>query len=159
MVKNVVLVPIVNSKKIIIFESIIKMKEYKHIFKRWIQRMYIDSARKMDYERGQRSKYELDCISICKRLIDKPDSQLLMTPLSNKKYIHNPENSIFITIEGNTVNVINHKYSYTVVIQDKSKLEITNHFNEVLENQRLKMEEEITSNIKHSLKNILQTLV
>ena len=159
MVKNVVLVPIVNSKKIIIFESIIKMKEYKHIFKRWIQRMYIDSARKMDYERGQRSKYELDCLSICKKLIDKPDSQLLMTPLSNKKYIHNPLNSIFITIEGNTVNVINHKYSYTVVIQDKSKLEITNHFNEVLENQRLKMEEEITSNIKHSLKNILQTLV
>jgi hypothetical protein len=86
MVKNVVLVPIVNSKKIIIFESIIKMKEYKHIFKRWIQRMYIDSARKMDYERGQRSKYELDCLSICKKLIDKPDSQLLMTPLSNKKY-------------------------------------------------------------------------
>jgi hypothetical protein len=135
------------------------MKEYKHIFKRWIQRMYIDSARKMDYERGQRSKYELDCLSICKKLIDKPDTQLLMTPLSNKKYIHNPENSIFITIECNTVNVINHKYSYTVVIQYKSKIEITNHFNEVLESQRLKMEEEITSNIKHSLKNILQTLV
>ena len=46
------------------------MKEYKHIFKRWIQRMYIDSARKMDYERGHRSKYELDCLSICKKLID-----------------------------------------------------------------------------------------
>ena len=100
------------------------MKEYKHIFKRWIQRMYIDSARKMDYERGHRSKYELDCLSICKKLIDKPDTQLLMTPLSNKKYIHNPANSIFITIEGNTVNVINHKYSYTVVIQDKSKIEL-----------------------------------
>ena len=28
--------------------------------------MYIDSARKMDYERGHRSKYELDCLSICK---------------------------------------------------------------------------------------------
>ena len=120
--------------------------------------MYIDSARKMDYQRGQRTKYEMDCISICKKLIDKPETQLLMTPLSNKKYIHNPENSIFITIEGNTVNVINHKYSYTVSIQDKSKEEILNYFNEVLENQRLKMEEEITSNIKHSLKNILHTL-
>ena len=120
--------------------------------------MYIDSVRKMDYERGTRTKYELDCLAICKKLIDKPDTQLLMTPLSNKKYIHNPENSIFITIEGNTVNVINHKYSYTVVIQDKSKEEIVNHFNDVLENQRLKMEEEITSNIKHSLKNILYTL-
>ena len=135
------------------------MKNHKHIFKRWIQRMYIDFARKMDYERLQRSKYELDCLLICKKLIDKPDTQLLMTPLSNKKYIHNPVNSIFITIEGNMVNVINHKYSYTVIIQDKSKIEITNYFNEVLESQRLKMEEEITSNIKHSLKNILQTLV
>ena len=134
------------------------MKDYKHAFRRWIQSMYINSARKMDYQRGNRTKYELDCISICKKLIDKPDSQLLITPLSNKKYIYNAVNSIFITIEGNTVNVINHKYSYTISIQDKSKEEILNHFNIVLENQRLKMEEEITSNIKHSLKNILQLL-
>jgi len=134
------------------------MKDYKHAFRRWIQSMYINSARKMDYQRGNRTKYELDCISICKKLIDKPDSQLLITPLSNKKYIYNAANSIFITIEGNTVNVINHKYSYTISIQDKSKEEILNHFNIVLENQRLKMEEEITSNIKHSLKNILQLL-
>ena len=134
------------------------MKDYKHAFRRWIQSMYINSARKMDYQRGNRTKYELDCISICKKLIDKPDSQLLITPLSNKKYIYNAANSIFITIEGNTVNVINHKYSYTISIQDKSKEEILNHFNIVLENQRLKMEEEITSNIKHSLRNILQLL-
>jgi hypothetical protein len=134
------------------------MKDYKHAFRRWIQSMYINSARKMDYQRNNRTKYELDCISICKKLIDKPDSQLLITPLSNKKYIYNAANSIFITIEGNTVNVINHKYSYTISIQDKSKEEIINHFNIVLENQRLKMEEEITSNIKHSLKNILQLL-
>lgn len=134
------------------------MKDYKHLFRRWIQKMYIDSVRKMDYQRGNRSKYELDCLAICKKLIDKPDSQLLMTPLSNKKYIYNAENSIFITLEGNTVNVINHKYSYTVVVQDGTKEEILNYFNEVLENQRLKMEEEITSNIKHSLKTILHTL-
>ena len=134
------------------------MKDYKHIFRRWIQRMYIDSVKRLDYERGHKSRYELDCLSICKRLIDKHDSQLLMTPLSNKKYIYNPENSIFITIEGNTINVINHKYSYTVSVQDSTKKEIVDYFNSVLESQRLKMEEEITSNIKHSLKNILQTL-
>ena len=134
------------------------MKDYKHIFRRWIQRMYIDSVKRLDYERGHKSRYELDCLSICKRLIDKHDSQLLMTPLSNKKYIYNPENSIIITIEGNTVNVINHKYSYTVSVQDSTKKEIVDYFNSVLETQRLKMEDEITSNIKHSLKNILQTL-
>jgi hypothetical protein len=134
------------------------MKEYKHAFRRWIQQMYINSVRKMDYERGSRTKYELDCLSICKKLIDKPDSQLLMTPLSNKRYIHNPTNSIFITIEGNSINVINHKYSYTVLVQEKSKEDVIDYFNEVLEKQRLKMEEEITSNIKHSLRKILHTL-
>jgi hypothetical protein len=134
------------------------MKEYKHAFRRWIQQMYINSVRKMDYERGSRTKYELDCLSICKKLIDKPNSQLLMTPLSNKRYIHNPTNSIFITIEGNSINVINHKYSYTVLVQEKSKEEVIDYFNEVLEKQRLKMEEEITSNIKHSLRKILHTL-
>ena len=39
-----------------------------------------------------------------------------------------------------------------------TKKEIVDYFNSVLETQRLKMEDEITSNIKHSLKNILQTL-
>ena len=48
------------------------MKEYKHAFRRWIQKMYIDSVRTMDYERGTRTKYELDCLAICKKLIDKP---------------------------------------------------------------------------------------
>ena len=134
------------------------MKDFKHAFRRWIQRMYIDSVRRMDYQRGYRSKYEMDCLAICKKLIDKPETQLLLTPLSNKKYIYNPDNSIFITLEGNTVNVINHKYSYTVAVQDGTKEEIVNHFNIVLENQRLKMEEEITSNIKHSLRTILHTL-
>jgi hypothetical protein len=56
------------------------------------------------------------------------------------------------------VNVINHKYSYTVVISDKTKEQIVNLFNNVVEKQRLKMEEEITSNIKHSLKTIIKTL-
>ena len=39
-----------------------------------------------------------------------------------------------------------------------TKEEILNHFNDVLENQRLKMEEEITSNIKHSLRTLMRLL-
>jgi hypothetical protein len=45
-----------------------------------------------------------------------------------------------------------------VVISDKTKEQIVNLFNNVVEKQRLKMEEEITSNIKHSLKTIIKTL-
>lgn len=134
------------------------MKSYQHIFRRWIQSMYISVARHTDYERQFRSKYETDCFSICNKLILMEDSILLMTPLSNKKYIKNDTHGIFITIDGNMVNVINHKYSYTVVVSDKTKQQIVDLFNNVVEKQRLKMEEEITSNIKHSLKTIIKTL-
>ena len=120
--------------------------------------MYISVVRHTDYERNYKSRYETDCFSICKKLILMEDSVLLMTPLSNKKYIKNDEYGIFITIDGNVVNVINHKYSYTVVVSEKTKQQIVDLFNNVVEKQRLKMEEEITSNIKHSLKTIIQTL-
>ena len=134
------------------------MKSYRHIFRRWIQSMYISVVRHTDYERQYRSRYETDCFTICKKLILMNESILLMTPLSNKRYIKNDEHGIFITIDGNVVNVINHKYSYTVVVSEKTKQQIVDLFNNIVEKQRLKMEEEITSNIKHSLKEISQTL-
>lgn len=120
--------------------------------------MYISIARHTDYERQHRSRYESDCFSICNKLISMEDSILLMTPLSNKRYIKNDSHGIFITIDGNVINVINHKYSYTVVVSEKTKQQIVDLFNDVVEKQRLKMEEEITSNIKHSLKTIIKTL-
>jgi len=135
-----------------------KMKDYKHIFRRWVQSMYIKIAKTTDYERQYRSKYETDCLSICKKLITNEDSILLMTVLSNKKYIKNDSKGIFITIDGNSVNIINHQYSYTVVVSEKTKQSIVDLFNSVVETQRLKMEEEITSNIKHSLKTIVRNL-
>jgi hypothetical protein len=134
------------------------MKSYKHSFRRLVQSIYIHIVKKLDYERGYRSRYELDCLFICKKLINHPESVLLMTPLSNKRYIKNDEHGIFITIEGQHVNVINHKYSYTVSITEKTKTEIIDLFNHIIEKQRLMMEEEISSNIKHSLKNILHSL-
>ena len=134
------------------------MKSYRHIFRRWIQSMYISVVRHTDYERQYRVRYGRGFFSIWKRFILVDESILVMTPLSNKRYIKNDEHGIFITIDGNVVNVINHKYSYTVVVSEKTKQQIVDLFNNVVEKQRLKMEEEITSNIKHSLKTIIQTL-
>jgi hypothetical protein len=95
---------------------------------------------------------------ICKKMIRRPDSVLLLTPLTNKRYIKNDPLSIFITIDGGIVNVINHKYSYIVPMSDRTMKEVTDMFNSTVENQRKKMEEEITSNIKHSLRDISDSL-
>jgi len=91
-------------------------------------------------------------------MIRRSDSVLLLTPLTNKRYIKNDTLSIFITINGGLVNVINHKYSYVVPMSDRSITEINDIFNSTVENQRKKMEDEITSNIKHSLRDISNSL-
>lgn len=134
------------------------MKKVKHKIKRLIQSQVLKVIKSMDYAREKRSSYELDCIKICKKMITRPDSTLLLTPITHKRYIKNDTLSIFIKIDGGIVNVINHKYSYTVPMSDRSMEEITNLFNNTVESHRKVMEDEITSNIKHSLQDISKSL-
>ena len=106
----------------------------------------------------EKSEYERDCIAICKKLISKEDTILLLTPISNKRYIRNEELQIFVILEGHNVKVINHVYSYTVFLEHKPWENIVVAFDNEVEKRREKFEKEIMSNIKHSLQNILQNI-
>jgi hypothetical protein len=100
---------------------------------------------------------ELYSIDICKKLIQYSSSKLTIAPLSNKRYIKNDDNDMFIVIQDRTISLINHVYSYNVYIEsDKLYVDILNHFDNELENRRIELENEIRSNIKHSLKSILE---
>ena len=100
---------------------------------------------------------ELYCIDICKKLIKYSSSKLTIAPLSNKRYIKNDNNDMFIVIQDRTISLINHVYSYNVYIEnDKLYNDVLNHFDNELENRRIELENEIRSNIKHSLKSILE---
>lgn len=134
------------------------MKNFLHKQKRKIQKHYITFIRKYQFQNTQKSVYEADCISICKKLINKEDSVLMTTPISNKKYIRNEESDIFVILDSNNVQVINHIYSYNVLLSDKSWDFLTSYFNNEVERRRLLFEKEITSNIQHSLQNILTKL-
>ena len=97
------------------------------------------------------------CIDICKKLIQYSSSKLTIAPLSNKRYIKNDSNDMFIVIQDRTISLINHVYSYNVYIEnDKLYNEILTHFDSELEKRRIELEDEIRSNIKHSLKSILE---
>lgn len=144
-------------------ESIITMN-YKHVwqtnlhhFRRGLQKMYIQIHRKLVVPDvlNSRSAHEIECLSICKRLIKMEDSILLMTPLTEKRYIKNEELGIYVIMEKHHVQVINHIYSYSVSLGDKSWVKLIDYYNDEIEARRLQFEKEITSNIKHSLKNIL----
>ena len=95
---------------------------------------------------------------ICKKLISKEETILLLTPITNKRYIRNETQDIFVILENYSVKVINHVYSYTIFLEDKSWNSIVALFDNEVEERRLVFEKEITANIRHSLQTILKTI-
>jgi hypothetical protein len=133
------------------------MNSHLHKIKRLIQKWYISIVR-LSTPPIEKSEYERDCIAICKKLISKEDTVLLLTPISNKRYIRNEDLQIFVILEGHNVKVINHVYSYTVFLEQKPWENIVVAFDNEVEKRREEFEKEIMSNIKHSLQNILQNI-
>jgi hypothetical protein len=100
-------------------------------------------------------EHEAEALQICKKLIKSEDSILLMAPISGKRFVKNEKRGIYIIIEGHNVKVINHIYSYNVYLGEKSWNKLISFYDDEIEQRRMRFEAEITSNIKHSLKNIL----
>jgi hypothetical protein len=132
--------------------------EYKHTFKRFLQRIAIDISRKMDYRSIDKSSHGKECFTICQKLISNPESELIVSPLTAKRYIKNDESSIFVIIQGRTVQIINHIYSYSIHLDEKMYERVIATFNHEQEKRCLKLESEVEVNIKHSLKNIISNL-
>lgn len=129
-------------------------QKIQHKLKRFIQKQGIKIQKITDPTRLVKSQHEKECVDICKKLIPLKETKLLITPLCPKKYIRNDELDIYVIIEGRHVNIINHVYSYSLVMEGKGMEIIMNMFNQELESRRDEFEKEITSNIKHSLKTI-----
>lgn len=96
---------------------------------------------------------------ICKKLIYDADSKLTIAPVSNKRYIKNDNRNMFIVIESRTITLINHVYSYSIYCEfDDNYGNLIRSFDEVVERKRNELESEIKSNIRNSLKKILESL-
>lgn len=130
------------------------MKSRLHTLRRLIQKWSISVIRLAQVPE-KKSEYERDAINISKKLIKKSDTVLLLTPISGKRYITNESQQISIILSSSSVQIINHTYSYTVFLSDKEWQKLLDVFNEEVEARRKVLEAEITSNIKHSLQNIL----
>lgn len=99
------------------------------------------------------------CLEITKKLIENESSVLTLAPLSQKRFIKNDELRMFIMIENRVINIINHIYSYTLVIEDfDAYQEVISEFDNKLDNIRVSLETEFRMNIQNSLKNILESI-
>lgn len=101
------------------------------------------------------TKNEIICITICKKLINHPDSKFLIAPLSNKRYIKNQTLDLFIVLEDTQISITNHLYHYDVSIPNQEWKKITNRYDYKTEKIRQDYENEMKSQIVHSLSSIL----
>jgi hypothetical protein len=125
---------------------------------RLLFKIYLNLKDKFD-PRPKVTDEEIFASEICKKLITNPTSELTISPISHKRIIKNEEKNMYVVMEGYTIHLINHVYSYSVYLQETSKfIELTQIFDKVLEDRREVLESEIRKNIKHSLSNILNKL-
>ena len=132
-----------------------------HKAKRFFQLVALKSLKALNASQKSQevhSEYEKECIAVCKALMHKEDSTLLMSPISGKRYIKSHDEQLFIIIDKNQVTIVNHQYSYTIDIWGKPLDRIIKNFDVEVERRREIMEIEIRSNVKHSLSSIYKTL-
>ncbi len=132
-----------------------------HAIKRFAQRAAIKAIRITDPSKQElvHSEYETEAFAICRNLINKRETTLLISPISGKRYIKSDDNQLFIIVELDQLTIVNHQYSYNIDIKGKAYERISRVFDNEVETRREKMEAEIRSNVKHSLSNIYKNLV
>lgn len=95
-------------------------------------------------------------VKIFEKSLVRPDADLLMAPISSTYYIQSDD--VFIIMDGTELKIINGKYEYHILLNDKIYQKLSMKFKRVLENKRKRMEQKMLSNTRRSLQNILQDL-
>lgn len=137
------------------------MNPILHNFRRNAQRWGLKIAKLTDPERQyeKETDYYKETFGICHRLISNPASTLLISPISGKRYIKSDDSQIFIVIQKDTIDIVNHTYSYNIKVNGTNLYDrITRIFDAEVESRREDMETEIRKNVTHSLKSIYQNL-
>jgi len=133
-------------------------KEIVGYVPRLLFKLYLTLKDKFD-PRPTVTQEEQFSVDICNQLIPKQTSKLNYAPKSYKRFIKNDEYDMFIVIHNSSIHLINHVYSYSVYIESSDLYaDLIETFDSELEKRREELELEITSNIQHSLKNILLKL-
>ena len=68
-----------------------------HKLNRFFQRVAIKTTRMMnpDVEGRDKDNFNVEAFAICKRLISKRETTLLISPISGKRYIKSDDNQLF----------------------------------------------------------------
>ena len=133
----------------------------KKILKKWVTRLLVKiilKFKKSEFLTPKRelTKNEMICVSICRKLINHPDSKFLIAPLSHKRYIKNQTLNLFVVLEHTQISITNHVYHYDVNLTLREFEKLSRLYDAKTEKLRQDYEDEIKSQIVHSLSTILE---
>ena len=124
---------------------------------RFFKRLYIKmrlAYRNQYYKQQDLVKYHRAPLFICMKLLKIEDSLLLIAPVSDDKYIYNERLGILVSLLGHRGSIIDRTYSYDISLSNKDWDKLDKLFLNEMQKRTKKIEEQIVSNVKHSLDNI-----
>jgi hypothetical protein len=132
------------------------MRKIFKFFKRLVIRRIAKARNQFDYEDpGLLGDIHM-CKSICRKLITSEGSKFLIAPLSSQRYIKHSELGIFVILDDKKISVINHEYYYSnILMSNRDWDKLTKMYDTKVERIRQELKNEMKSQIKYSLKGIL----
>lgn len=132
------------------------IKTIKHKFKRVSLKLYIWYLKTLgnpDIKDVKLSDNELKALYIAKSVLKNPKCNLSLCPITDKRYIKYKD--YFIVITENRIQIVNHVYAYDVNLYGRKFYNLKKNFDNRLYKKFKAIENEILSNVEHSLDTIL----
>ena len=102
--------------------------------------------------------HEKTAFKICVKVISHKDSDFMIAPMSNKRYILNETLNLFIIIDYGKVEITNHVFHYDVKLTSRDFDRVIYLYDNETERRRNKSEMEVKSIIKNSLEKVLEKI-
>jgi|688.fasta_scaffold1186765_2 hypothetical protein len=132
------------------------MRKIFKFFKRLAIRRIAKARNQFDYQDPGLLGDVHICKSICRKLITSEGSKFLIAPLSSQRYIKHSELGIFVILDDKKISVINHEYYYSnILLSNRDWDKLTKMYDTKVERIRQELKNEMKSQIKYSLKGIL----
>ena len=132
------------------------MRKIFKFFKRLAIRRIAKARNQFDYEDPGLLGDVHMCKSICRKLITSEGSKFLIAPLSSQRYIKHSELGIFVILDDKKISIINHEYYYSnILLSNRDWDKLINMYDTKVERIRQELKNEMKSQIRYSLKTIL----
>ena len=127
-----------------------KINRFAFHYYKWIKRRPLDQG--LDPEIKE---FQTTCFHICRKLINQNDSELILSPISDKRVVKNERLGIYLTLQSQQAFVTNHVYHYSIILDPRTWERVVYLFNHEIERRRKSYEVVINGQISHSLNDIL----